>query len=72
MGYSLCEYLFQATPAKYLTNGRTTNDEGEKPRLGQIVLRSMIRFIPLDAISFAVSGGWHDQWTRTNVVEVER
>jgi uncharacterized RDD family membrane protein YckC len=69
------EALFQKTPGKFITGTRVTMEDGSKPDLGTIVKRTLIRFVPFEAISVDLGHGsnnkgtwWHDRWTSTRVV----
>lgn len=67
--YTGSELLFGKTPGKFATRTKVVNALGERPTFGWLVLRSLCRFVPLDAISFLIEQrGWHDQWSRTYVV----
>jgi hypothetical protein len=70
--YITFEALFNATPAKILTENRVTDQEGNKPEFPVIVGRTFSRFVPLEALSFLGSTGWHDQWSRTEVIREKR
>jgi uncharacterized RDD family membrane protein YckC len=69
------ETIFQRTPGKMITRTRVTMEDGSKPGAGTIALRTLIRFVPYDAISIytgqekrKVNTLWHDRWTGTRVV----
>ncbi len=69
--YALCEYKWQKTPAKFLTKTIVIDEYGNKPGLSAIILRSLIRIVPLEPISCygdKYSHGWHDSWSKTWVV----
>jgi len=42
-----------------------------QPELSTILVRSLCRAVPFDALSFLFkdTGGWHDEWSKTYVVE---
>ena len=42
---------------------------GSKPNLLTIVIRTLIRFVPFEYLSFGFGIWWHDQWTKTRVVK---
>ncbi|MBP6730871.1 MAG: RDD family protein [Chitinophagales bacterium] len=71
--YTLCEYKWQRTPAKFLTKAVVIDEYGNRPDLRTIILRSFIRWVPFDAISCLgePSSGWHDRWSKTWVVPEE-
>ena len=68
--YFILEGLLGSTLGKLITNTRLVNEEGNKPPLMNILIRSLSRIVPFDAFSFLGSGsGWHDKWSKTYVVE---
>ncbi len=71
--YAMCEYYFQRTPGKYLTKSLVIDEYGNKPEFRTILLRSIIRIVPFEALSCynKFSYGWHDQWSKTWVVTEE-
>jgi uncharacterized RDD family membrane protein YckC len=72
--YALCEYKWQKTPGKFLTKTLVIDEYGNKPELRAIILRSLIRIVPLEPISCygdKYSYGWHDSWSKTWVVAEE-
>lgn len=74
--YSLSEYLWQKTPGKFLTKTVVIDEYAQKPALGKLLLRSVIRLVPFEAFSCLgdknkCSRGWHDRWTNTWVVTEE-
>ena len=68
--YVFFEYKFQQTPGKMITNYIVINEYAEKPDLRTCILRSLIRFVPFEALSClgSPSRGWHDRWTKTYVI----
>ena len=64
------EGAFGWTPAKLITGTVVVNEKDERPTFGQIVGRTLTRFVPFDALSFlgADASGWHDKWSGTKVV----
>lgn len=69
--YAFFEFKWQKTPGKFLTKTLVIDEYGNKPDFRSIVLRSLIRLVPLDAISCLgdnYSHGWHDKWSNTWVV----
>jgi hypothetical protein len=63
------EALLGITPAKLLTGTQVTDEFGNKPRFGNIVGRTLSRFIPFDALSFLFARGWHDSISDTYVLD---
>ncbi|MBI5539625.1 MAG: RDD family protein [Bacteroidia bacterium] len=72
--YTTFEALTGRTMAKYITRTKVVDENGEKPDFKTIFLRSLCRFIPFEAFSFLGSdnSGWHDKFTKTKVVEIEK
>ncbi len=69
--YTIFEYNTGRTIAKFITKTKTVTEAGEKPELNTILVRSLCRFIPFDALSFLGNGvGWHDTISKTRVVLV--
>lgn len=71
--YFTFEYLFQKSPAKFIT-GTKLIAIGDKPASRkQILKRSLARLIPLEGLSFLFSSeGIHDVFSRTRVIRVTR
>jgi uncharacterized RDD family membrane protein YckC len=67
--FIITEYFLQRTLPKLLTRSIVVNEFGQRPSLGQVILRTLIRFVPLEPFShLGGNGGWHDRWTRTFVL----
>ena len=68
--YVSCESLAGRTLGKLITGTRLVTVSGGRPTFGQILLRTVIRLIPLEAISFLGKSpvGLHDRWSGTRVV----
>jgi uncharacterized RDD family membrane protein YckC len=65
------EGLFGWTPGKLATGTRVISRDGGPATFKQIAGRSFARFVPFEPLSFLSStGGWHDNWTNTSVIEV--
>ncbi|HVR21682.1 MAG TPA: RDD family protein, partial [Polyangiaceae bacterium] len=63
------ETLFGKTPAKWLTGTRVVTNAGNRPTFAHILHRTIVRFVPFEALSFFGRGrGWHDRWSKTRVV----
>jgi uncharacterized RDD family membrane protein YckC len=72
--YAFCEHKWQRTPGKFFTKSLIIDEYGNKPDLKAIILRSIVRIVPFDAISCygdKYSHGWHDRWAKTWVVTDE-
>lgn len=74
-GYHLiCEAIWQKTPGKLFTKTKVVDREGNKPSFLKILIRSLVRYIPFEPLSFLFGGypiGWHDSFSKTLVVSVE-
>jgi len=69
--YVFFESIFNATPGKMVTKTRVVTLDGAKPSFGQILGRTLARFVPFEAFSFlGGNSGWHDRWSKTRVVRV--
>ena len=66
--YLFFEITLNATPAKFLTGSRVTDNEGKKPNILSIIQRTFARYIPFDQISFLIHRRWHDKLSGTSVV----
>lgn len=71
--YGFYETLLQASPAKMLTATQVTDANGSPANLSTILKRSLLRFIPLEGLSFLKNSGSgiHDTWSDTYVVKEE-
>ena len=73
--YSLTEWLWQRSLAKFITGTRVVRADGGVPSFGQCVGRSCARFIPFEAFSFfggkGFPVGWHDSISGTRVIRPE-
>ncbi len=71
--YTILESLSQKTIGKLVTNTKVVLENGEKPPLHVIIIRSLCRLIPFDAFSFLgdIPKGWHDTMSKTFVVDVK-
>ena len=68
--YVLPEWLCGRTVGKLVTGTKVVSLDGERPSFLRIVLRTIVRFVPFEPLSFVFGGmtGWHDDWSRTRVV----
>ena len=66
------ETLFQRSFAKFLTGTMVVRADGGRPSFGQILGRTLARFIPFEAFSFfgnkGFPVGWHDSLSGTRVI----
>lgn len=70
MYYTFLEFTTGRTVGKYITKTRVTTINGDIPGFGTILLRSLCRLIPFEALSFfgADQSGWHDKLSKTTVI----
>jgi uncharacterized RDD family membrane protein YckC len=68
--YLLMEHFFQVTVGKLLTQSIVVDEYGNKPNFQTILLRSVIRVIPFDSLTFLgdEARGWHDRLSNTYVI----
>ena len=67
--YIISEYYFQQTIGKFFTQSIVINEYGDKPDFKTIVVRTFIRIVPFEPLSFlGEKRGWHDKWTNTYVI----
>lgn len=73
--YFLMEFAFKGrTIGKFITGTKVIKISGEPITAGDAALRSVCRLVPFDAISFLAGGGsgWHDKWSKTTVVKIQK
>lgn len=72
--YIVLEGAFGRTLGKIVTGTRVVGQDGRKPPLRKIVGRSLLRFVPFEALSFfgPIDRGWHDRLSGTRVIKVAR
>ena len=69
--YIVLEATTSKTLGKLVTGTMVVNEDGGKPRFGQIISRTLCRLIPFEALSFfgTPTRGWHDSIPKTFVVK---
>jgi uncharacterized RDD family membrane protein YckC len=69
--YNLFEVFFSTTIGKLITHTIVVDENGEKPTSHAILLRTICRLIPFDALSYlgTPARGWHDSMSKTYVVK---
>lgn len=74
MYYGLFESYLQRTPAKFITGTRVIRMDGTQPTEWNILLRSLLRQIPFEFLSFIglVPVGLHDMLSKTLVIDVAK
>ncbi|MEO7977831.1 RDD family protein [Flavobacterium sp.] len=70
--YFTFENLFQATPAKFLTESRVVDDEAGRASSSAIFKRTLCRSIPFNSISFLLKADWHDSFSSTEVCKEKK
>jgi uncharacterized RDD family membrane protein YckC len=72
--YVVLEGTTGRTIGKLVTGTRVVTVNGGKPTFGQILGRTLARFIPFEPFSFlgSTNTGWHDRMSKTRVVRVRR
>lgn len=70
--YLFFEGLWQRTPGKFILGTVVVAATGEKPSFGQVLGRTLCRFIPFEPFSFFGREGWHDSISKTKVVMVSK
>lgn len=67
------EYKYQKTIGKFLTKTKVVMNDGRKPELNEIFIRTACRLIPFDRISFLFTrNGLHDRLSNTTVIKDEK
>jgi uncharacterized RDD family membrane protein YckC len=72
--YVPLEVLFGRTVGKLITGTRVIMTDGAPPNVLNVVGRTFARLVPFEAFSFFGADviGWHDRWSRTRVVRIQR
>jgi uncharacterized RDD family membrane protein YckC len=71
--YIVLEGVSGQTLGKFLTNTIVVAADGGVPTWRQIIVRSFVRLVPLEPLSFLWGDrGWHDTWSGTRVVSIRR
>ncbi len=71
--YVALEVTTGKTVGKFYTRTKVVDENGNKPDFRTILIRSLCRFIPFNALSFlgAEDCGWHDKLSKTRVVNID-
>lgn len=68
--FVVMEFKFQKTIGKFLTKTKVVMIDGQRPRLNDIISRTLYRLIPIDQISFIFTkNGFHDSFSKTTVIK---
>ncbi|QSB25751.1 RDD family protein [Flavobacterium sp. CLA17] len=70
--YLMFESIFKNTPAKFLTACYVTDEDGNSPDFSMILKRTLLRFIPLESLSFLMGKNLHDDYSDTYVINNKR
>ncbi len=71
--YTFFEGIWGRTPGKFVFGTVVVDEEGRKPPVGQVVVRTACRFIPFEAFSFlGKNRGLHDRISKTQVILTRR
>lgn len=72
--FTVFEGLTQKSLGKYITKTMVVMEDGSKPTMQDVFLRSLCRNIPFDAFSYLgqEGRGWHDSISNTYVVSTKR
>jgi uncharacterized RDD family membrane protein YckC len=69
--YTFFEAIFARTPAKFLTYSKVVTNNGKKPNILQVLVRSLIRITIIDVFFQPfLNKTLHDYLSKTDVVEV--
>lgn len=70
--YFILEYFGGQTVGKWITKSKVMNlDAGKEVQLGQILIRTIMRCIPVDILSYLfTNNGFHDRISRTLTIKV--
>lgn len=72
--YFIIEVLTSRSLGKYVTKTKVIMHNGQEPTPKAVLIRTLCRSIPFDAISFlGIKGkGWHDSISKTYVVDIAK
>jgi uncharacterized RDD family membrane protein YckC len=73
--FTLTEFGFKGrTLGKFITGTKAINADGSNLTFKDAFLRSLSRLVPFEPFSFLGTGasGWHDKWTKTIVIKVQK
>lgn len=63
------EVMLEATPGKFITRTRVKTTEGFRATPSKIAVRTLVRLIPFEFLTFLVGRGLHDKLSGTIVIE---
>ena len=67
--YFTFEYLYGRTPGKYQTQTEVVNETGKKPKIGQLIMRNISRFISILSGISDDERAVHDNLSNTFVIK---
>lgn len=68
----LFEFIFQRTPAKWMTKSKVVNFDGRRPALWQFIIRALVRTSLVSMFGLAWNGKpLHDTFSKTILVSTE-
>lgn len=68
--YLILEFTLNKTVGKFITHSKVVNLHFSKPNFFQLIIRTVIRFVPFEFLSFMNMGkGWHDLLSKTLVID---
>jgi hypothetical protein len=69
LSYLFTEWLFNISPAKILTGTKVvaTNTNNGDIQFKHIIVRTLVRVIPIDFLTFLGYQGWHDKFSNTTL-----
>lgn len=68
--YSLLEYYCKGkTLGKWVTKTRVVTQDGHPLDIFTVFQRNLLRYNPLDPLSYLVGLNWHDEWSSTVVID---
>lgn len=67
--FFIFEAMYASTPGKMMLGRIVIDEYALKPEPGRIAIRSISRMVPFEAFSCLAPRGWHDQWSKTFVVD---
>jgi len=70
--YFVFEAILGMTSAKMLSETRVVDEDGNKPSVGKIAVRTLLRIVPFEAFTFFMHSGLHDRSSQTYVVNEQR
>ena len=72
--YAAFEIVFARTISKYFTKTIVVKIDGSKPKLTDVLGRTLVRIIPFEYFTFfrGRKPGWHDELSKTYVVKKDK